>query len=580
MTKLIYLTDSYQKTLETAVLDIGNKGNQTWVILKETIFYPAGGGQPSDQGRIEGPHGSLAVSHVSYNDGKPLHLGKVDGDLKKGDKVNLQIDWQKRYRNMQVHTAGHIIHEVIKEIAPEVEPLEGEHGKHPSIQYKGIVDELLKQDIEKKSNDIISQNLEITSKFVTKEELAIMLTKVPDYLPTNKRLRVISLGSYPPTPDGGTQVRETGEVPAISISAIDYDQSGNSTVSYEVAHVESKVTSEIVQNNEPVEDFEQLKSEVLKLIKASKDIDSVRFKVMGKKGLLNETFKKVLGDMKFNKSAVGLAFNKLKQELEEEFEDKKTTKKGVEKEPEADLTLPGTPIPVGLLHPVNAVAREINEIFHGLGFSVADGPELETDEYNYNRLNLPMDHPARDLQDSLYIKEPDILLRTHTSSVEAHILAEKKPPYRYVFPGKCYRFENVNASNHMMFYQYQGLAVGEGISLANLKSTFDTFLRKFYGEKTKSRFRCKYYPEVEPGVGVDIQCPFCQQKGCSVCKFRGWVEIAGAGMVHPNMLRRVELDPRKYSGFAFGMGLDRLAMTRYGINDIRALFNGDLVYKV
>src|SRR3989344_6408796 len=249
MTKLIYLTDSYQKTLETAVLDIGNKGNQTWVILKETIFYPAGGGQPSDQGRIEGPHGSLAVSHVSYNDGKPLHLGKVDGDLKKGDKVNLQIDWQKRYRNMQVHTAGHIIHEVIKEIAPEVEPLEVEHGKHPSIQYKGIVDELLKQDIEKKSNDIISQNLEITSKFVTKEELAIMLTKVPDYLPTNKRLRVISLGSYPPTPDGGTQVRETGEVPAISISAIDYDQSGNSTVSYEVAHVESKVTSEIVQNN-------------------------------------------------------------------------------------------------------------------------------------------------------------------------------------------------------------------------------------------------------------------------------------------------------------------------------------------
>lgn len=580
MSKLVYLTDSYKKTLETEVVEAGVKGNQSWVILKETIFYPEGGGQPSDQGQIKGVYGNLEVTQVTYNNGRPLHFGKTGGQFKNGDKVEIEINWLRRYRNMQVHSAGHIIHEAVKGLVPEVEPLEGEHGKHPNIKYKGIVDQLLKEQIESKSNEIIFQNLEITSKFVSREELTGMLTKLPDYLPINKQLRVIQLGSFPATPDGGTQVKNTGEVPPISITSINYDESGDSIISYGVARVESKVESVLYEKASVIPEFERLKSEAMPLIEQDADLGSVRLKLLGKRGLLNEVFKKVLQSEKYNRASVGSAFNQLKLEIEQEFQIRTAAQVVGKKRVEHDLTLPGTPIPIGLLHPVNAVAREMNEIFHGLGFSVADGPELENDEYNYNRLNLPMDHPARDLQDSLYIKEPDILLRTHTSSVEAHILAEQKPPYRFVFPGKCYRFENVNASNHMMFYQYQGLAIGERITLANLKSTFDTFLRKFYGEKTKSRFRCKYYPEVEPGVGVDVDCPFCHQKGCSVCKFRGWIEISGAGMVHPNMLERVGLDPQKYSGFAFGMGLDRVAMTRYGINDIRALFNGDLVYKI
>ena len=247
---------------------------------------------------------------------------------------------------------------------------------------------------------------------------------------------------------------------------------------------------------------------------------------------------------------------------------------------EIDETLPGKPVKVGLLHPISAVAREMNDIFRYLGFSVADGPEIENDEYNYNRLNLPKDHPARDLQDSLYIKEPDILLRTHTSSLEAHILATHKPPYRFVFPGKSYRYENVSASNHMIFFQYEGIAVGENITLANLKSTLETFIHVFFGPERKSRFRCKYYPQVEPGVGVDIDCQFCNQKGCSVCKNRGWVEMLGAGMIHPNMFRMAGLDPAKYTGFAWGMGLDRITMARYKLNEIRALFNGNLTYKI
>ncbi len=327
------------------------------------------------------------------------------------------------------------------------------------------------------------------------------------------------------------------------------------------------------------EKLQNLKNEALAQIISATDaeeLERLRAHYLGKKGVLADMAKEIPTLEPEQKIESGRTFNDVKTAIEEAL---KTSRKTEVKE-DVDLSLPGKNIPVGVLHPVTAVAREMNSIFQSLGFSVADGPEIESDEFNYNRLNLPLDHPARDLQDSLYIKEPDILLRTHTSSVEAHLLADHKPPYRFVFPGKAYRYENVSATNHMMFYQYQGLAVGEGITLANLKWTLETFIQKFYGPKRQMRFRCKYYPEVEPGVGVDIDCPFCNQKGCSVCKQRGWIELMGAGMVHPNMLKRVGLDTEKYSGFAWGMGLDRVAMTRYGIKDIRALYNGDLVYNI
>lgn len=311
---------------------------------------------------------------------------------------------------------------------------------------------------------------------------------------------------------------------------------------------------------------------------SGEEIERLRIHYLGKRGVLAEMATQIPQLPSEEKAEIGEVFNDVKRAIADTIGSKRVARST--QPADIDLSLPGTPIRVGLMHPITAVAREMNAIFQSLGFSVADGPEIETDEYNYNRLNLPPDHPARDLQDSLYIKEPDILLRTHTSSVEAHILATHKPPYRFVFPGKSYRFENMSAANHFMFYQYQGLAVGEHITLANLKWTINTFIHLFFGPQRQSRFRCKYYPEVEPGVGVDIDCPFCNQKGCSVCKMRGWIEILGAGMIHPNMLTRVRLDPQKYSGFAWGMGLDRIAMDRYHINDIRALYNGDLVYKI
>lgn len=324
-----------------------------------------------------------------------------------------------------------------------------------------------------------------------------------------------------------------------------------------------------------------IKNEALGMVMAASDpaeLERLRVHYLGKNGQLTQLTKE-FGNLSLEEKAdIGRVFSEAKKAIEEALVGAKV--QGPKDTEEIDETLPGKPVRVGLLHPISAVAREMNDIFRYLGFSVADGPEIENDEYNYNRLNLPKDHPARDLQDSLYIKEPDILLRTHTSSLEAHILATHKPPYRFVFPGKSYRYENVSASNHMIFFQYEGIAVGENITLANLKSTLETFIHVFFGPERKSRFRCKYYPQVEPGVGVDIDCQFCNQKGCSVCKNRGWVEMLGAGMIHPNMFRVAGLDPAKYSGFAWGMGLDRITMARYKLNDIRALFNGNLVYKI
>lgn len=310
-----------------------------------------------------------------------------------------------------------------------------------------------------------------------------------------------------------------------------------------------------------------------------KSTDELRITLLGAKSDLTRLTRQIRNVPQEDRQRVGMVVNEVKQGILNALNN--TTIRQSDKtteEQKLDITLPGNRPLQGHLHPTTIVIREMNEIFQSMGFSVADGPEIDTDEYNCDRVNLPPDHPARDLQDTLYIEEPTWLLRTHTSSVEAHILETEKPPYRYVIPGKVYRQEKANATNNIVFYQYQGLAIGTDITMAELKGTLDTFVRKFFGESRETRFRCKYYPEVEPGVGVDISCAFCDKKGCSVCKYRGWIEMLGAGMVHPNMLRRVHLDPAKYSGFAWGMGLDRIVMQRYGIRDIRSLYNGDIGY--
>jgi len=312
-------------------------------------------------------------------------------------------------------------------------------------------------------------------------------------------------------------------------------------------------------------------------------LEQVRVTYLGRKSELSAVLKQLGGMEPEQRIEVSRLANQIKRELAERIEARKAVVAETALEARllterVDVTLPGRSYRRGHLHPATQVIRQMNEIFARMGFAVLEGPEIETDERNFEMLNIPKDHPSRDLQDTLFIDYPEIILRTHTSSMEIHAMLTMKPPLRVVVPGKSFRYETVNPLNNYVFHQYEGLAVGQGITLAHLKGTLNTFIKAMFGEKHRTRFRCKYYPQVEPGVGVDMDCAFCRSTGCPTCKYRGWIEMLGAGMVHPNVLRNVGLDPEVYSGFAFGMGLDRIVMSRFHIDDIRTLYNGDICY--
>jgi len=231
----------------------------------------------------------------------------------------------------------------------------------------------------------------------------------------------------------------------------------------------------------------------------------------------------------------------------------------------------------GHLHPLTQVMREIVDSFTAMGFEVADGPEVESEHYNFDALNVPKDHPARDMQDTFWVKDvPQTVLRTHTSAVQVHYMETHQPPFKIIVPGKVYRYEATDATHETQFHQIEGLVVGENISFAHLKDTLDEFFKRLYGADATVRMRPSYFPFVEPGVEIDVSCMKCKGSGCNVCKQTGWIEVLGGGMVHPNVLQAGGIDPRKYRAFAFGGGVDRLVMIKYGIDDIRLAYSGDL----
>ncbi len=230
----------------------------------------------------------------------------------------------------------------------------------------------------------------------------------------------------------------------------------------------------------------------------------------------------------------------------------------------------------GHIHPITRVMNELTTIFSELGFEVALGPEIEDEYHNFDALNVPKDHPARDMQDTFWLTDPGKLLRTHTSNVQIRYMENHKTPLKIVAPGKVFRYEATDRTHEVAFHQMEGLLVGENISLANLKFYLNNFLRKLFGEDIKTQFRPGYFPFVEPGVEIDLECFRCKGKGCPTCSHSGWIEVLGAGMVHPNVLNSVGINPKTHTGFAFGMGLDRIVMLKYGIDDIRLLYNGDL----
>ena len=332
------------------------------------------------------------------------------------------------------------------------------------------------------------------------------------------------------------------------------------------------------------EQIENLKNQALEEIaksESSKELNDLRVKYLGKKGELTSILRGMGELSPEERPKMGALVNSAKQEVENEIQEKekelakKELQERLENE-EIDITLPSQKIRRGSKHPLNRVIEEVEDLFVSMGYDVVSGPELETDEYCFERLNLPKGHPARDMQDSFYIT-PEYLLRTQTSAVQARTMManKEKTPIRVIVPGKTFRRED-DATHSHQFNQVEGLVVDKNISLADLKGTLEVFMKKMLGQNTELRFRPSYFPFTEPSYEVDVTCFKCGGKGCNLCKQTGWIELLGSGIVHPNVLKMNGYDPEEYSGFAFGVGLDRLAMFKYGITDIRLLYQNDV----
>lgn len=586
MTEALYLSDSTINLASAKVVEIG----KDYLILDQTIFYPQGGGQPSDKGVIRSKSSELHIKSVEYNGGDIKHIGTFKGIFNVGDSVELELDQELRLKHTQWHTAGHLVDLVAREQYPDLIPIRGMHGigKKLFIEYEGqhTLDTVV---LTSKVKELINSNPIIKTQFVTLDELKRMANWLPAKLPSSKKLRILSIGDSYHIPDGGTQLKTGDAIWPISI--VNIEHTDNSTLIHylitqpvlkksNASNMPTRTISSSANLDQQIkETSENLVSE-LTSINSESELDIIYIKYMGKKGIVNNLMKDLQGYSLEDKKKHGPLLNELKKSIESTIESKRAGLAANSNKSDIDLTIPGAILPTGHLHPTTTIIREMNEFFRYLGFSIGEGPELEDVEYNFRRLNLPEGHPATDLQDSLFVEEPQYLMRTHTSSVETRMLSEyhDRLPLRVVVPGKCYRNETNSATNTSFFYQYQGFVVDKGITIQHLKDTLTKFHKFLFGDDVVLRFRYKYYPEVSPGMGVDMQCRFCKGAGCSVCKYRGFIEVLGSGMIHYNTMKACGIDPEVYTGYAFGMGLDRLVMSKYGIKDIRKLYGGELVY--
>ena len=330
-------------------------------------------------------------------------------------------------------------------------------------------------------------------------------------------------------------------------------------------HVQQQITDYLSE----IEQFEASDAETL---------EAFRIKFLGTKSVI----KTLMGEMKNiapeDRKAFGQTMNAFKQAAEAKYESQKAGMSSSNQQiPQEDWTLPGNPFTPGSHHPLTLVRNQIVDIFKRIGFTVAEGPEVEDDWHNFGALNLPEDHPARDMQDTFYIStDPAVMLRTHTSNVQIREMEKGILPIRAIMPGRVYRNETISARAHCFFHQVEGLYVAERVSFADLKQTLYFFVKEMFGQDVKVRFRPSYFPFTEPSAEMDISCLICGGKGCNVCKYTGWVEILGCGMVHPNVLKNCGIDPEKYTGFAFGMGIERITMLKYQVKDLRLFSENDI----
>jgi len=328
-----------------------------------------------------------------------------------------------------------------------------------------------------------------------------------------------------------------------------------------------------------VSEVESIKKDFSREIESVSDdaeIEQIRIKYLSRNGIVTKLFEELKSVPSEDKPTFGKLLNNLRTEVTELFNNKKSEIESnkTSDSPEIDLTLPGKKVKLGSKHILTQTLFEIKSIFKGLGFSVYDGPELESDYYNFEALNFPPDHPARDMQDTFFVSDK-YLLRTHTTPVQIRIMEKEQPPIRAIMPGRVYRNEAISSRSYCMFHQVDGIYVDTDVSFAELKGTLVSFAEQFYGQGLKYRFRPSFFPFTEPSAEMDITCYICKGKGCRVCKHTGWLEILGCGMVDPNVFKHVNYDSEKYTGYAFGMGIERIAMLKYGIDDIRIFFEND-----
>ncbi len=600
-TNPIYLLKPYEKSMTAKVVEVFKDANETRLILDQTVFYPMGGGQPTDQGNLKLGNGNqVEVYQVMIKDGEIWHYIKSSDEIKVGDSVEGDLNWDRRYKNMKLHSGGHIIDfamYILGYSPDKLKPQKGDHGKKPFIVYEGTVDKDISEELQNKVNELIEKNIKFSWEFESLEELTKEAIYLQPNLPTNKPMRVLRLEGVGAVADGGTIVENTSEVGKVLISNIEI-LNGTTTIHY---IVEESNPNTLKPLHSKTETTKLLNSQTTKQVDLSRfgiDINKVKETVLnsdnkeeltelwreylGKDGHIKNAFNKLNELTADERKDFGQSVNMVRNEIDELINKAKAE---IEQQKDSSYLnksqgqLSYQKAKVGHLHPITETTNGLNAIFKSLGYSIMDGPEIETDEYCFQRLNVPSDHPARDLQDSIFVQEPNILMRTQTSSIEAHLLEDFEPPYKVVMPGRVYRNEKVNKSNHFTFHQYQLVVVQEKVSLAELISTIEYLFKQYLGPDTVTRFRNKYYPEVEPGVGPDIQCTFCHGAGCATCKHRGWLEMGGAGIIHPKVLQMAGIDSTKWQGYAFGLGLDRWAMVKHGIEDIRTLLGGNLAYK-
>lgn len=597
MTDLIYLTDSYRKELTANVASVEQKGNTWEIVLNTTIFYPQGGGQPSDKGHIVGPNGKAQVKHVRLVGNTVVHECSLEGTLTKGDEVNCVLDWGVRYANMRIHSAGHVVHEATKIVAPHLTPIKGEHGAKQYIEYEGTLPIDKKYPIEKEANEIVEKNMPLVTEFVSLEELTKRVPWVPPHLPKNKPLRILTIGTFPPIPDGGTQVKQSLEVGPIIITEI--ENSGETVRVHYAIEQEEKTevhaTEELSQGApEFVGSLMDVEQAALSVIASSnKPVDVLRLELLGGKSEFAALTKQIRSVPEADRQQVGTVINQVKKAIEEALA-QKISEEGKEKEKDwIDVTMPGIKPPQGHLHIVTQAIDEITDIFSRLGFTRVRHPEVDWDWYPFEALNMPHNHPARDEWETFFIEYPGkpgadpkkqtIVLTPHTSNGQVREMEKGKFPIRMINIAKCYRRQS-DVSHVPMFHQFEGLYIDRNVSIGDLKGVFDFFVKHFYGANRVTRLRPSHFQFTEPSFEVDISCGVCLGKGelpdgapCRLCK-QGWLELGGAGMVHPVVLKNGGINPDVYSGFAFGWGIERTYMMKSDtqLDDVRLLYGNDI----